>query len=92
MTGEVFLGQARVLLQERETAAEGVRMTGVVWITEVLLLFDVLYSTCVPFPSTRKDCAASQTQKPSVSRTLLDVLPHSTFLDHTIQTDAPDDV
>ena len=30
----VFLGLARVLLQERETTAEGVRVKGVVWITE----------------------------------------------------------
>ena len=52
----------------------------------VLLLFDVLYSTCVPFPSPVKDCAASQTQKPSVSKIL-----SSTFLDLTTQTDAPDD-
>ena len=43
-----FLGPARVLIQERETTAEGVRMKGVVWITEALLLFGVLYSTCVP--------------------------------------------
>ena len=59
-----FLGLARVLIQERETTAEGVRMKGVVWITEVLLLFGVLYSTCVLFPSLRKDCAAFRTQNP----------------------------
>ena len=70
MKGGVFLGPTRVLLQERETTAEGVRMKGVVWITEGTFLFDVLYSTCVPFPSPRKDCAASQTQKPSISKTL----------------------
>ena len=34
MKGGVFLGPARVLIQERETTAEGVRMKGVVWITE----------------------------------------------------------
>ena len=70
MKGGVFLRPARVLLQERETTAEGVRMKGVVWNTEGILLFDVLYSTCVPFPSPRQDCAASQKQKPSVSKTL----------------------
>ena len=32
--GGVFLGPARVLIQERETTAEGVRMKGVVWITK----------------------------------------------------------
>ena len=82
MKGGVFLGPARVLIQDRETTAEGVRMKGVVWITEgtSLLLFDVLYSICVPFPSPRKDCAASQTQKPSVSKTLSDVCHTAHFL------------
>ena len=32
--GGVFLGPARVLIPERDTTAEGVRMKGVVWITE----------------------------------------------------------
>ena len=32
--GGVFLGPARGLLQERQTTTEGVRMNGVVWITE----------------------------------------------------------
>ena len=35
--------------------------------------------------------AVSQTQKPSVSKTLSYRLPHSTFLDLTTQADAPDD-
>ena len=34
MKGGGFLGPSRVLLQERETTAEGFRMNGVVWITE----------------------------------------------------------
>ena len=34
MKGGVFPGPARVLIQERETTAEGVGMRGVVWITE----------------------------------------------------------
>ena len=34
MKGGVFLGPARVLIQERETTAEGVYVKGVVWITE----------------------------------------------------------
>ena len=34
MKGGVFLEPARVLIQERETTAEGVRMKGVVWSTE----------------------------------------------------------
>ena len=34
MKGGVFLGLARVLIQKRETTAEGVRMKGAVWITD----------------------------------------------------------
>ena len=34
MKSGVFLGTARVLIQEREKTASGVRMEGVVWITE----------------------------------------------------------
>ena len=34
MKAGVFLGRAHVLLPERETTTEGVRMKGVVWITE----------------------------------------------------------
>ena len=78
--GGVFLGPARVLIQKRETTAEGVRMKGVVWTQRVLLLFAVPYSICVLFPSPRKDCAASQTQKPSVSKTLSDVCHTAHFL------------
>ena len=92
MKGGVFLKPARVLLQERETTAEGVCMKGVVWNTEGVLLFDVLYSTCVPFPSPRQDCAASQTHTEAISfQDLVRRLPHSTSLDLTTQTDAPDD-
>ena len=66
MKGGVFLGPACVLLQERETNAEGVRMKGVVWITEGTAF-------------ARKDCAVSKTKKPSVSKTMLDVC-HTRFL------------
>ena len=38
MKGGVFLGPARVLIQEREMTAEGVRVKGVVWITEGISL------------------------------------------------------
>ena len=80
MKGGAFLGPARVFFQERETNAEGVRVKGLSGSPRVLVLFDVLYSTCVPFPSPRKDCAASQTQKPSVSKTLSDVCHTVHFL------------
>ena len=43
-------------------------------------MFDVLYSTCVPFPSPNKDCAVSQTQKPRASETLSDVCHTAHFL------------
>ena len=43
------------------------------------MLFDVLCSICVPFPIPRKDCAASQTQKPSVSKTFSDVCHKARF-------------
>ena len=62
---DVFLGPARVLIQERETTAESVRMKGV---------------DCVLFPSLRKDCAALRTQNPSVSKTLSDVCHTAHFL------------
>ena len=68
-----FLGRQRLLIQERETTAEGVLLKGVVWITEGTSLVRCLYSTCIPFPSPRKDCAASRTQNRSVSKTLSDV-------------------
>ena len=55
MKGGVFLGPSRVLIQEREVIAEGVRMKGVVWITEGTSLVR---------------CAVLQTQKPPVSKTL----------------------
>ena len=57
----------------------------------VLLLFGVLYSTCVLFQSLRKDCAALRTQNQFSFQDLVRRLPHSTFLDLTTQTDVPDD-
>ena len=93
MKGGVFLGPARVLIQERETTAEGVRMKGVVWITEgtSLLLFDVLYSHLRSFSESEKRlCSIADTEAISF-QDLVRRLPHSTFLDLTTQTDAPDD-
>ena len=46
----------------------------------VLFLFGVLHSTCVLFPSPRKDCAASRTQNPSVSKTFSDFCHTAHFL------------
>ena len=79
MKGGVFLGPARVLLQEPETTAEGFRVKGVVWITEGTSLVRCAAQHLRSL-SARKDCAASQTQKPSVSKTLLDVCHTARFL------------
>ena len=68
MKGGVFLGPAGVLIQERETTAEGVRVKGVVWITEGTSLV----RCAVQHLRSRKDCAALRTQNPSVSKTLPD--------------------
>ena len=78
--GGVFLGPARVLIQERETTAEGVRMKVLSGSQRVLLLFGLLHSTCVLFPSLRKYCAVSQTLNPSVSKTSSDVCHTAHFL------------
>ena len=75
-----FLGPARGLIQERETTAEGVRVQGVVWITEGTSLVRFAVQHLLLFPSLRKDYAASQTQKPSVSKTLSDVCHTAHFL------------
>ena len=87
----MFFRPARVLLQERETTAEGVRMKSVVWITEGTSLVRCAVQHLRSLSESEKNCAASQTQKPSVSKTLSDNLPHITFLDLATQTDAPDD-
>ena len=90
MKGGVFLGPARVLFQERDTTAEGVRMKRV-GSQKALLLVDVLYSTCIPFPSPRKRlCSIANTEAINF-QDLVRRLPHSTSLDLTTQTDAPDD-
>ena len=80
MRGGVFLGPARVLLQERGTTAEGVRMKGVVWITEGTSLIRCVVQQMRSLSESEKNCAVSQTQKPSVSKTLLDVCHTARFL------------
>ena len=91
MKGGVFLGLARVLLQERESTAEGVRMKGVVWITEGTSLFRcaVQHLRSLSESETRL-CSIADTAAISF-QDLVRRLPHSTFLDLTTQTDAPDD-
>ena len=89
--GGVFLGPARVLLQERETTAEGFRMTGVVWITEGTSLVRCAVQHLRSL-SEAKIRLHSITKTEAISfQELVRRLPHSTFLDFTTQTDAPDD-
>ena len=83
---------ARVFLQERETTAEGVRMKGCsLGSQRALLLFDVLFSTCVPFPRFEKRlCSIADTEAISF-QDLVGRLPRSAILDLTTLTDAPND-
>ena len=80
MKDGVFLGPLRVLLQERETTVEGVRLKGVVWITEGTSLSE----------SEKRLCSIADTEVISF-RDVVRRLPHSTFLDLLTQSDAPDD-
>ena len=91
MNGGVFLGPARVLLQERETTAEGGRMKGAVWITEgTSLVRCAAQHLRSLFESEKRLCNIADTRAISF-QDLVRRLPHSTFLDLTTQTDAPDD-
>ena len=86
-----FLGPARVLIQERETTAEGVRMTGVVWITEGTSLVRCAVQHLRSLSeSDNRLCSIADTESISFQE-LVRRLPHSTFLDLTTQTDAPGD-
>ena len=85
-----FLG-LHVLLQERETTAEGVRMKGVVWITEVTSLVRCAVQHLRSHSESKKQlCSIADTEAISF-QDLVRRLPHSTFLDLMTQTDAPDD-
>ena len=84
MKGGVFLGPARVLRQERETTAEGVRMKGVVWIIEGTSLVRCAVQHLRSLSESEKKIERYRRhQKPSVSKTLVRRLPHSTFVDLT---------
>ena len=89
MKGGVFLGLARVLLQERETTAEGVRMKGVVWITEGTSLARCAVQHLRSLSESEKRlCSIADTEAISF-QDLVRRLPHSTVLDLTTQTFAP---
>ena len=91
MKGGVFLGPARVLLQERETTAEGVRMKGVLWVTEGTSLVRCAAQHLSPISESEKRLYTIADTEGTSFQDLLRRLPHSTFLDLTTQTDAPDD-
>ena len=80
-----------MLIKERETTAEGIRMKGVVWITEgtSLVRCAVQYLRSLS-ESEKRLCCIADTESISF-QDLVRRLPHSTFIDLTIQTDAPDD-
>ena len=91
MKGGVFLGPARVFIQERETTAEGVRTKGVVWTTEGTSLVRCAVQHLRSLSESEKRlCSIADTEAISF-QDLVRRWPHSTFLDLTTQTDAPDD-
>ena len=91
MKGGVFLGPARVLLQERETTAEGVRVKGVVWITEGTFFIRCAVQHLRSLSKSEKRwCSIADTGAINF-QDLVTRMPHSTFLDLTTLTDAPDD-
>ena len=80
-----------MLLQERETTAEGVRMKGVVWNTEGTSLVRCAVQHLRSLSESEKRlCSIADTEAISF-QDLVRRLPHSTSLDLTTQTDAPDD-
>ena len=90
MTGGVFVGPTRVLLEKREATAEGARMKGVVWITEGISLVRCAIQHLRSFvESEKRFCTITDTEAVNF-QDLVRRLPHSTFLDLTTQTDAPD--
>ena len=80
MKGGVFLGLARVLIQERETTAEGVRMKGVVWITEGTSLVRCAVQHLRSLSESEKGLCSIADTEPSVSKTLSDVCHTAQFL------------
>ena len=86
-----FFGPARVLIQERETTAEDVHMKGVVWITEGTSLVRCAVQQLRLFSESEKRLCSIADTEAITFQDLVRRLPHSTFLDLTTQTDAPDD-
>ena len=90
MKGGVCLGPARVLLQERGTTAEGVRVNGVVWIPEgTSLVRCAVQHFRYLSESEKRLCSIVDTEAVSF-QDLVRRLPHSPFLHLTTQTGASD--
>ena len=81
MKGGVFLGRARVLLQERETTAEGVRMKGVVWVTEGTSLFRCAVQHLRSLSESEKRMCSIADAEAISFQDLVRRLPRSTFLE-----------
>ena len=91
MKGGVFIGPAQVVIQERETTAEGVRVEGVVWITEGTSLVRCAVQHLRSLSESEKRlCSIADTEDISF-QDLVRRSPHSTFLDLAAQAGAPDD-
>ena len=92
MKGGVFLGPARVSLQEQEATAEGVRMKGC-RLDHRRHIYCSMCCTAHAFPFRVREKIVQYHRERAMSfQDLVRRLPHSTFLDPTTQTDAPDDV
>ena len=80
-----------MVIQERETTAEGVRVEGVVWITEgTSLVRCAVHHLRSLSESEQRLCSIVDTEDISF-QDLVRRSPHSTFLDLAAQAGAPDD-
>ena len=75
-----FLGPTRVLIQERETTSEGVRMKGVVWITEGTSLVRCAVQHLRSLTESEKRLRSIADTESISFQDLVKRLPHTTFL------------
>ena len=91
MRGGVFFGPARVLLQERESTAEGVRMNSVFRITEGASLAPCAVPHLRSLSESEKRLCSITDAESMSFQGFVWRLPLITFVDLTSQTDALDD-
>ena len=91
MKGDVFLAPARVLIQERETTAEDVRMKGVCWITEGTSLVRCVVQDMRSLSESENMLCSITDTEPMTFQYFVRRVPRSTFLGLTTQTDGPGD-